>query len=101
MDFGVLVLHVPLLQQQAQHLLSTCCLHQPWEQGLYCRMASYLSSRILAAAETCKARKQMDHLQSPEHHLGVIKEGVKEAEEPQRPDFGLLGLRKSLANNPE
>lgn len=43
----------------------------------------------------------MDHLQSPEHHLGVIKEGVKEAEEPQRPDFGLLGLKKSLANNPE
>lgn len=64
-------------------------------------MASFLSPRTGAAAETSSARKQVDHLQSPEHHLGVIEEGVEEAEEPQRPDFGLLGLRKSLANNPE
>lgn len=32
-DFGVLVLQVPLLQQQTQHLLRTCCLDYPQEQG--------------------------------------------------------------------
>lgn len=85
------MLQVPLLQQQAQHLLRTCCLHQPQEQGLYCRIASFLSPRTSAAAETSRARKQMDHLQSPEHHLEVIEEGVEEAEDPQRPDFGILG----------
>lgn len=83
-DFGVPLLPVPLLQQ---HLLRTCCLHQPQEQGLYCRMATFLSPRTSAAAETSSARKQVDHLQSAEHHLGVIEEGVEEAEEPQRPDL--------------
>lgn len=54
-----------------------------------------------SSSETSSAREQVDHLQSPEHHLGVIKEGVEKAKEPQRPGFGLLGLRKSLASNPE
>lgn len=68
---------------------------------MYCRMSSFLSPRASAAAQTSSGRKQVDHLQSPEHPLGVIEEGVEEAEEPQSSDLGLLGLRKSLANNPE
>lgn len=44
-----------------------------------------------SSRETGGTRKQMDHLQSPEHHLEVIEEAVEEAEEPQRPDLGLTG----------
>lgn len=48
-----------------------------------------MSPRTSAAAETGCARKQMDRLQSPGHHLEVIEEAVEEAEEPQRPDLAL------------
>lgn len=100
MDFGVPLLQVPLLQQQAQHLLRMCCLHQPQKQG-----------GTAGCPACCPPGLQQQHrpagpgtgghLQNPEHHLGVIEEGVGEAEEPQSSDLGLLGLRKSLANNPE
>lgn len=50
-----------------------------------------------SSRETGGARKQMDHLQSPEHHLEVIEEAVEEAEAR----LGPYRLRECLANNPE
>lgn len=69
--------------------------------GVVLQDGQFLVPQELSTAETSSARKQVDHLQGPEHHLGVVEKGVEEAEEPQRSDFDLLGLRKSLANNPE